>query len=136
LWIIGNGSLRDGIPDDDRIVMMDFMQPNELAIFAKGGGVLVLPSRHEAWGVVLHEFAAAGFPIICSDSCGAADEFVRHGYNGFIFKTGDTDELCRSMVAMTSLTLEQRRSMGANSHDLSRHINPEISARSLLSAVK
>ena len=36
--------------------------------------------------------------IISSDSCGASEDRVIHGVNGFSFASGDVDELARIML--------------------------------------
>ncbi len=54
--------------------------------------IIVLPSKAEAFGLVLLEAMANGRPVVASDS-GAAPEIVRDGSNGYLFRTGDADEL-------------------------------------------
>ena len=61
--------------------------------------VLVLPSRHDGWGVVLNEAASAGKAIIASDRCGAAFHVVRPGVNGFRVPAGDQAALRDAMLA-------------------------------------
>ena len=48
----------------------DFIQPENLEK-VKNAGCFVLPSLKDNWGVVVHEFAAAGLPLIISDGVGA-----------------------------------------------------------------
>jgi glycosyltransferase involved in cell wall biosynthesis len=60
--------------------------------------VLVLPSRHDGWGVVLNEAASAGRAIIASEGCGAAHHLVMPGINGFRFPTGDPAALAGAML--------------------------------------
>ena len=47
------------------------MQPEDLLAFMSTGKAFVLPSTFEPWGVAVHEFAAAGYPLILSDAVGA-----------------------------------------------------------------
>jgi glycosyltransferase involved in cell wall biosynthesis len=60
--------------------------------------VLVLPSRHDGWGVVLNEAASAGKALIASDACGAAHHLIVPGVNGFRFPSGDVAALARAML--------------------------------------
>ena len=66
-------------------------------IYAKAD-CFVLASRHEPWGVVLVEAAAAGLPIICTDACGARHEVVKG--NGIVVKAGSVREMAEAMVMM------------------------------------
>ena len=63
LHFIGNGSLKSKLTQEDGIIVSDFMQPNELVKEIPKTGCFILPSRHEPWGVVIHEFASAGIPL-------------------------------------------------------------------------
>ena len=64
------------------VEMLGFVQPDDLPAVLERAGCLVLPSRFEPWGVVVHEAAAAGLPIVCTPVCGAATRLVLDGYNG------------------------------------------------------
>jgi len=59
--------------------------------------VLVLPARHDGWGVVLNEAASAGKAIIASSATGAAHHLVVPGMNGFQFTAGSVGELAEAM---------------------------------------
>lgn len=54
--------------------------------------LLIQPSEYESFGMTSLEGAAAGLPIIISDSCGLADEFNEHNA-GIVFKTNNILEL-------------------------------------------
>jgi asparagine synthase (glutamine-hydrolysing) len=60
--------------------------------------VLILPSRHDGWGVVLNEAASLGKAIIASDASGAAHHLVRPGFNGFRFPSGSSGALAMAMA--------------------------------------
>ena len=61
--------------------------------------VLLLPSRHDGWGVVLNEAASAGKAIIASDACGSAHHLIQLGENGFRIPAGDVGALAHAMIA-------------------------------------
>ena len=56
--------------------------------------VFVLPSIHESFGLVVLEAMSASLPVIISDMVGAKD-CVKDGVNGFVFKSGNSDELAQ-----------------------------------------
>lgn len=61
--------------------------------------VLILPSRHDGWGVVLNEGASLGKALIASDACGAAHHLIAPEVNGFRFRAGDRSALVSAMLA-------------------------------------
>ena len=71
------------------------VSPDALGAIYAAADCFVLASRHEPWGVVLVEAAAAGLPIICTDACGARHEVVRG--NGIVVKAGSVRQLAEAM---------------------------------------
>lgn len=136
LYFIGNGALRDQLRAEPNVHVKDFLQPNELLDEVATGGCFVLPSRFEPWGVVLHEFAAAGLPIICSEACGAAPMFVVPGYNGYVCKTGSVDSLARAMRKIIRASDDALLAMAMRSHEYGQRITPEMTAASFMSILQ
>lgn len=134
LTLIGNGSME--LRRESFIEIKAFMNGPELAADTANWGVFCLPSTREPFGVVLHEFTNAGIPIICSDAAGAADVFVIHRYNGYMFHTGDKHALKQTIKSVMQLTDAELVQMGDRGHQLSKLISPEISAYSFMSAVE
>lgn len=133
LCIIGNGSLNDLITSNSEIIKLDFMQPDSLVKEIVNAGCYILPSKFEPWALVLHEFSAAGLPIVCSDICGAAPMFVISKYNGYTFKAGSVDDLKMKMLKIINSHDDELILMSTNSHKVSQRITPEISAASFMS---
>jgi len=133
LHLVGTGSLKDELNATPGIVVRDFMQPDKLVNEIAEAGCFILPSRSEPWGVVVHEFAAAGLPLILSDVVGAATAFLVPGLNGYFFKTNETKALAEAMSRIIGLTDNQLLEMGHSSHQLSKRITPLTSAKNLLS---
>ena len=71
------------------------VSPDALGPIYAAADCFVLASRHEPWGVVLVEAAAAGLPIICTDACGARYEVVKG--NGIVVGSGDVEALSKAM---------------------------------------
>jgi len=74
--------------------------------------VLVLPSKSEAWGLVVNEAMICGLPVIVSDHCGSAKDLVKE--NGIIFKSENLESLQNAMEFMI-LNTEKLQIMGENS---------------------
>lgn len=58
---------------------------------------LVLPSNHDGWGAVISEAMLVGTPVVCSDSCGAADVVMASGC-GTVFRRGDIAGLTAALA--------------------------------------
>jgi len=133
LCLIGNGTMKTFLEKQTDVIVMDFMQPDDLAEEIEAAGCFILPSLIEPWALVLHEFAAAGMPIICSEVCGAAPVFVINAYNGYIFKNGSVLELQKSMKKVIATSDEDLFKMGERSHQYGQKISPKVAAASLMS---
>ena len=132
LHMIGNGSLKAQLEATTGVVVKDFMQPEQLRQQVANAGCFLLPSRFEPWGVVVHEFAAAGLPLIVSDVVGAASTFLISGLNGYSFKVDDVKDLANRMHQINT-TDQALHEMAVSSHALSQRITTATSAVNLLS---
>jgi glycosyltransferase involved in cell wall biosynthesis len=126
LWCIGKGSIEDDFPKHERMRNVGFVQPADMKQYLAGTGVFIMPSRSEHWGVAVHEFAIAGYPLILSSNVPAGSAFLREGQNGFYHAAGDAGSLASAMKRFISLSDEQLYNMGELSHNLSQSITPDI----------
>lgn len=124
LWCLGTGKLFNERMKHPQIKHYGFIQPTKLDNYIKKTGVLVLPSWDEAWGVVVHEFVTAGFPIVCSDKVGAASEFVKDGYNGTVFKARNKSALKKALVKIMEMDDNTLNQMGEQSTVLATKVSP------------
>jgi glycosyltransferase involved in cell wall biosynthesis len=135
LILIGDGDQKSIILNqkNPNIKVLPFLQPEKLREELLKGGVGCLPSYKDQWGIVLHEYALMGLPILASSGCGATSEFLISGFNGFLFRKGDVNDMHRAMKKFTSLTQENFGLFAENGIKLGHRITSEISAASLLS---
>jgi glycosyltransferase involved in cell wall biosynthesis len=91
----------------------------------------VLPSTFEPWGVVVHEFAAAGYPLVLSDAVGASEAFLQHGKNGYGFQANNMEALREALANILSLSAHQLQDMGSTSRLLAQRITPQTWADSV-----
>lgn len=134
LTLIGNGSLLNYIQDES-IVYLGYQSSLYIHEQMKQAGFFVLPSRFEPWGVVMHEAALTGMPILCSDVIGSAPYFLVNGFNGFSFKSDNPEDLRNKLNYIMRLKDVEISKMKNNSLTLSQRITSEISAASLISLV-
>lgn len=138
LVLIGDGDQKEIFlsKQNPNIEVLSFMQPEDLLMELLKGGVGCLPTHKDQWGVVIHEYALMGLPMLLSSGCGAASEFLISGYNGFMFAKGDINSLYSAIDRFTMLNDEELIKFGKRSYELGKRINNEISAASLLSILQ
>jgi len=85
--------------------------------------VLCLPSRSETWGMSLNEGAAAGLPLVATESVGAAWDLVEEARNGFRVPTDDPHALREALTRLVE-DVDLRRSAGNRSLELSKRFTP------------
>ena len=134
LWCLGTGDVEP--INNSKIKHFGFIQPKDIDRFIKETGVLVLPSLVEPWGVVVHEYASAGFPLICSSEVGAASTFLEDGVNGYLYKSKDIGALKNVMKKIISLSNAELMDMGEKSLAKAKQITPQKWAETLLSLIK
>ena len=115
LWCLGKGDLEHEFPKHDKIRNLGFVKPEEIGPVIEACGVFILPSHYEHWGVVVHEYAAAGFPLVCSNTTSAATAFLRDGYNGFLHDPCSVDSLVEVFQKINQTPLGTLVEMGERS---------------------
>jgi glycosyltransferase involved in cell wall biosynthesis len=61
--------------------------------------MLVLPSRHEPFGMVILEAFSAGIPVVASLT-GGIGKIITHKRNGLLFKNQDSTELYENITLL------------------------------------
>jgi len=89
LILVGDGPLREKLQDDIskynlNIGISGAIPWNELSYLYKNSRCLILPSINETWGMVANEAIQMGIGVICSASCGCANDLVIDGYSGLV----------------------------------------------------
>ncbi len=130
LWVIGKGEMENDIGKMQGVRNLGQKSSSQIAEIMLQSGCLVIPSRVDHWGVVIHEAASAGLPILASSMCGAAVELVRSGFNGYVFSVNDETSLSRLLLFMDESGLAQE--MGENSLHVASQFSPELWARRIL----
>lgn len=125
LWCVGTGDQYENRVEGEGIRHFGFLQPDELKEVIAQTGVFVLPSRKEPWGVVVQEFAASGFPLICSTEIGAVEAFLKPGLNGEQHKPQSVREIRSCFEQMANRSQEELVRMARESHELAQQISPD-----------
>ncbi|HZK96175.1 MAG TPA: glycosyltransferase family 4 protein [Prolixibacteraceae bacterium] len=136
LTLIGSGPLKGKLSYSSDVVVHEFMSQSELLEISSKASCFVLPSIFEPWALVIHEFAAAGLPMIVTSSCGATIHFVLNNYNGFVVESDNVEELKNALIRIIDSDANQLFEFGKRSRELSKSITPKMVAAALLSVVK
>jgi glycosyltransferase involved in cell wall biosynthesis len=141
LVFLGDGSERGRLAETARrrglsdVLIAGFVNQSEVPRYYAAADLLVLPSSHEPWGLVLNEAMCFGLPVIASDAVGAAPDLVHPGENGWIYAVGDT----RALAAALRALLEdpgRRARMGARSREIVTAYSYEADVRGILDALR
>jgi glycosyltransferase involved in cell wall biosynthesis len=99
LVMVGEGPMR---PEIERriaehklqhVYLTGFINQSEIPLYYSIADVFVLSSGSETWGLAVNEAMNFAKPVIVSDACGCSEDLVVHGENGFVYETGNTEQL-------------------------------------------
>jgi glycosyltransferase involved in cell wall biosynthesis len=108
LQFVGEGPLRAALAErvparcKHRVIFAGFQSVDRLPAFFGEADIFVLPSLHDGWGVVVNQALAAGLPIVCSSSVGAAVDLVVPNQNGDIVPPDDRAALANALRSLVS----------------------------------
>ena len=128
LKIAGNGELCYMVKGIPGVEYLGFVQPGELPRVVQQARCFILPSIWEPWGVVIHEAAAAGLPIIATYRCGAVSSFLRDGVNGFIVPPR-SERIMDAMLKVVNSSDAELKSMSQVSLALAKLWSPSMLAK-------
>lgn len=115
LIMLGEGALREQMEHKiqkeniQNVLLTGFVNQSKISSFYIAADSLVLASTvGETWGLVVNEAMNFDLPIICSDMPGSAYDLIEHNQSGFVFKTGNVDELAAYMKEIKTNKLIQK----------------------------
>ena len=96
LHILGTGPLEQKIRNkadvNDKVTMHGRLSNKETLELISKSKLLIIPSLHDGWGVVVNEALLVGTPVIASDEVGAKI-LIENSKRGDVFKAGDISQL-------------------------------------------
>ncbi|MBN2611620.1 MAG: glycosyltransferase family 4 protein [Bacteroidales bacterium] len=135
LTLVGNGPLKNKFNYPKDVIIHNFMNQKELGELAACSSCFILPSVFEPWALVIHEFAAAGMPLIVTGVCGATPHFVINNYNGLVINPNSVDELKSAIEKIIAMPDQQLFDFALRSRELSMSINPRMVAHAITSVL-
>jgi glycosyltransferase involved in cell wall biosynthesis len=87
-------SLIEKLDVDDCVSLIGNMPNDEILALMQTSHIFIFTSdRNEGWGAVLNEAMSNGCAVVASNMIGAAPFLIKHGENGYMFKSGDIKDL-------------------------------------------
>lgn len=123
------------------IHFLPFQNQSIMPIVYRLGNVFVLPSQGpgETWGLAVNEAMASGLPVIVSDKVGCAEDLVKDGFNGYIFKAQDINELLNVMYECINSWMNNKnkfKEMGLNSLSKIKDYSMDILTDIVINGIK
>jgi glycosyltransferase involved in cell wall biosynthesis len=124
LEIVGTGFLEDELKQlaagqAARVSFRGHVAPDELPNLYAAADVYALVSTYEPFGVAVREAAAAGLPIVCSQTAGAAGDVAIEGRNALLVDSHNVDEVTAALARLAA-DPDLRARMGAESRAIDR----------------
>lgn len=120
---------------EDKVIFLGFVNQSELPKIYRISDFLIFPSEYEPFGLVVNEAMLCGCIPIVSDQIGARFDLVEKGETGFIFKTGNIEELKEILISVSLLgnQIDQMRKKGL---EKMRVWSPQDNLEALIKAVQ
>jgi glycosyltransferase involved in cell wall biosynthesis len=109
LHLCGSGELEAELREQvsrlklqDLVIFRGFLQSKEIATTLVNSLALILVSIEEQFGLVVIEAQAMGVPVIFTPACGARDQLLRSGVNGFMVEADNPAGMAYFMKLIAS----------------------------------
>ena len=138
LVVVGDGPDRESTEarflDNVRIIFKGWVDKEEVLRYMKRCKALIFPSVwYEGLPFVLVEALATGTPVFAS-KLGSMEELITHGYNGFHFEAGNSQDLHRKIELFLQLDEKERSQIYDNARaTYLKTYHPEIHYQTVLS---
>ena len=78
----------------NNVKILGSMSPEKVREYMEQSEIFLFTSdREEGWGAVLNEAMNSACAVVASDAAGSTNFLVVDGENGFLYKSGDIDDL-------------------------------------------
>jgi glycosyltransferase involved in cell wall biosynthesis len=138
LLIVGEGPERKWLEKQaknlSQVFFLGFHDWNLLPRFYAAADLLVLPSKHEQWGLVVNEAMASGLPVIATRKVGAAQDLIIEGQSGYVVPENDAEAMA-SAIDRACQSEERLRTMGEGAQQLIASWNYDATVRGFYRAL-
>lgn len=82
----------------EKVAFLGWQEPHEMELVYLASDVVVHPAHYDPFPLVILEAMSWGRTVIGSDACGSVEERIVHGQNGFVFQSGNLNQLSACMA--------------------------------------
>ena len=107
---------------EDVVEILGSVASDQTAHLFNQSSIFVLPSHHDAWGVVVSEAMAAGLPVIAPFWVGAVADLVVNGHAGIVINDNSPEEIVRAIEYFIEFPEETKR-MGKEAQEIIKNGN-------------
>ena len=116
LALAGDGPLRAqlgalALPSNLQLTLLGEIDYDLIPRIYARAGIFAFPTLADTWGLVVNEALAAGLPVLGSVFSQAVEELVRDGYNGWVFRPDDSEQMYRAIDRAMSTSRESLKEM-------------------------
>ena len=138
--ILGSGELEPQVKSmieekalSSRVEMLGAMPPQDVRQHMERADIFLFTSDSgEGWGAVLNESMNSGCAVVASSAAGSPAFLIRDGENGFIYESGNLEDLF-SKVSSLIVQPDMRRTMGVQAcHTISDEWNASVAAKRVI----
>lgn len=133
LLVLGDGPEKSNLAQQarslgiaDQIHFKGFVSETEKHELLQASDIFILPSLHEAFGIVYIEGMLAGLPVIASKP-GGQEDYLTDGETGYLVDPHDTDALKQRIDELLN-DPEKRRLMGLKARQKGLEFSPQHTA--------
>ena len=105
----------------ENVTFTGAMEPSKVREYMEKADIFISTSdRQEGWGAVINEAMNSSCCVVVPAEAGAVPYLVDNGYNGYVFRSDDTDELV-SCVEQAARYPDIRKKLGQRAYETIRY---------------
>lgn len=101
LWVAGEGPLKNEVANavtlQSNVHYLGRLNGKTLIACYHASDIVVVPSYHDPWGLVVNEAMAAGCPVIATANVGASEDLIQEGVTGLLATAKSVSSLRQKM---------------------------------------
>jgi glycosyltransferase involved in cell wall biosynthesis len=124
------------MPQNVRVNVFEKTEYDQLPAVYQARGILVLPTLHDEWAMVVNEALASGMPILGSRYSQAVEDLCVEGVNGWTFRPDVGNEMEQAIDAAFATTCDELNAMRYAARESISTVTAKSSAQIMCDAVE